>query len=141
MAHVTFPKPLSGEYRLEQKRRVKERKAEEDRIMAEAKRRDHGRCRFPRCEWKELHVETAHLEHRGMGGNPDLDRTQRHKLIALCVRHHFMFDKQASIEIEPVDPERGTDGPIAYWQRNPETGEMVHFYTEPLNYFSETRGA
>jgi hypothetical protein len=133
------PKPLRGEYRLEQKRLARERKAIEERIMAEAKRRDGGKCRFPRCKYKDLRVETAHLEHRGMGGNPALDRTQRHKLIALCLRHHQAFDSLRTIDIEPIT-ERGTDGPVAFHEVHPETGRMEHVFTERRHGVSETRG-
>lgn len=132
-------KPQRGAYRLEQKAKARERKATEDKIMREAKARDRNVCRFPKCKWNELRVECAHLEHRGMGGNPALDRTQRHKLITLCIRHHDIFDT-GDIDIAPVTS-RGTDGPVAFYEREPETGNMAHVYTERINLISEQRGA
>lgn len=135
------PKPVPGEYDLERKRVKRERKAIEDGITAEAKRRDKNTCRWPNCKFTGLRIETAHLEHRGMGGNPSLDRTERHKLIALCLRHHAMFDRKTTtdINIEPVT-DRGTDGPCAFYETHPETGVMTHVFTEPITFVSETRG-
>lgn len=46
-------------------------------------------------EWTDRvkpRLEYAHLEHRGMGGNPTGDRTQPEKLITLCFICHGLFD-------------------------------------------------
>jgi hypothetical protein len=138
--HVTFPKPLRGEYRLECTGKKRSRKLAEDKTMAQAKRRDGNKCRWPRCVYKELVIECAHLDHRKMGGNPAGDKTQRHKLIALCVRHHDQFDGRAlpDIAIEPVNAKDGTDGPCAYYVRG-ESGRMEHVATEKYIGVSEAR--
>jgi len=138
MAHITYPKPLKGEYRLEQKKNARHRKAIEEKVMAEAKRRDRGLCRWTGCEFKDLRVEAAHLEHRGMGGNPALDRTERHKLIALCVRHHQLFD-HTKIDVVPIEP-RGADGPCEFYTRM-DTGGWALVGRERSIHVPETRGA
>ncbi len=132
-------KPLKGDYRLEQRKAQRQRKATEADIMAEAKKRDHGKCRFPRCTFTDLRVESAHLVHRGMGGNPALDRTERRKLIALCLRHHQMLDRLRWIRIEPVDADLGTDGCCAFYEINPTNGVLEHIATEKLIGVSEPR--
>lgn len=140
------PKPPRGEYSLERRGKKRERKLAEDRIMAAARRRDGNKCRFPRCSYKGLIVEVAHFDHRGMGGNPSGDKTQRDLLICLCVRHHDQFDGRAlpQISIDPVPVvggvRRGTDGPCVFYVRD-ETGAWQHVATERLIGISETRGA
>lgn len=135
------PRPPRGEYRLKQRGKKRSRKLAEDKAMADAKRRDGNKCRWPRCHYKDLAVECAHLEHRKMGGNPAGDKTQRHKLIALCVRHHDQFDGRTvpDIDITPVNSAQGTDGPCVYYQRG-ESGRMEHVATEKWIGISETRG-
>jgi hypothetical protein len=136
------PKPLRGAYKLERAAKRSARVAAEQKVMQAAKRRDGGKCRWPRCEFKALAVEPAHMDHRGMGGNPSGDKTQRHKIIALCVRHHDQFDGRAvpDIDIVPVYAEQGTDGPCAFYQRS-EWGRMEHVATERFIGISETRRA
>lgn len=134
-------RPPKGEYRLKQKADKRKLKAEEDAVMAEAVKRDHGKCRWPRCRFKVLKVSAAHLEHRGMGGNPSLDRTERHKLIAMCVRHHDQFDGRTLpfIDVQPTT-DQGTDGLCAFYVQL-ASGEWQHVATEKAIGISETRGA
>ncbi len=77
-----------------------------------------------------------------MGGNPLGDKTQRHKLIALCIRHHDQFDGRTlpDIDIVPVNSAKGTDGPCEYYQRS-ESGRMEHVATERVIGISTERGA
>lgn len=140
MAHVTFPKPPRGDYALERRGKKRTRKLAEEAVMAEAKRRDGNKCRWPRCSYKLL-VGAAHMDHRGMGGNPSGDKTERHKLIALCLRHHDQFDGRTvpDVDIVPVSAEQGTDGPCSYFQRS-ESGRMEHIATERLIGVSSERG-
>lgn len=134
-------KPIKGQAWLDKKQRRAEHEAAEDKIMRAAKVRDGNKCRFPNCEHmpKKPRIECAHVvQHRGIGGNPALDRTVQHKLMALCFIHHGLFDRQRSIEIEPLT-ERGTDGPCAFYQKNNETGAMEHVATETTIGISEIR--
>lgn len=133
-------RPARGEYRLEQKAEKRKHKAAEDAAMAEAVKRDGGKCRWPGCHYKALKVCAAHLEHRGMGGNPSLDKTQRHKLIAFCVRHHDQFDGRAMpfIDVQPMS-DQGTDGLCSYYVQL-ASGEWQHVATEKYRGISTTRG-
>lgn len=135
-------KPSRGEYDLERKGKKRSRKLAEDKTMAAAKRRDGNKCRWPRCEFKGLNVECAHMEHRKMGGNPSGEATKRHKLIALCIRHHDQFDGRDTtrIDIVPVNAQQGTDGPCSYFVLQ-ESGQWLHVATEKYIGVSTERGA
>lgn len=139
MAHVTFPKPLKGEYLLQRKEARAARVAAEQKVMQDAKKRDGGKCRVPRCEYakRELPVDPCHFTHRGMGGNPDGDRTTREQVISLCRIHHSMFDR-GDLDISPMT-DAGADGPCAYSVRS-ESGRMEHIATETVIGISTTRG-
>lgn len=112
------PKPPKGSHRLAQLKVRRERIQAEERVKEIVRRRDGFRCRVPECTYRRagiaLHV--AHLEDKGMGGDPNLDRTQRHKLICLCYLHHQgeISVHQKTLRVEP-DTELGTDGPCAFW--------------------------
>lgn len=140
MTHVSFPKPARGSHWLEGRKRRADQKAAEESLMRAARLRDGDKCRWPSCEFapKKPRREVAHLTHRGIGGNPALDRTQRDKLITLCFIHHGLFDA-AELDIEPMTS-RGTDGAVCFYRRHRETGQMQHVFTEPITYISETRG-
>jgi hypothetical protein len=135
------PRPARGEQRLEVGGKKRERKLAEEKTMAAAVRRDGGKCRWPRCEYKALKVAAAHMDHRKMGGNPSGDKTQLHKLITLCIRHHDQFDGRTipSIAIEPISAQQGTSGPCAYYVQD-ETGKWQHVATERVIGVSSTRG-
>lgn len=111
----------------------KDRRAHERKEMRAAKKRDEGQCRVPRCEWQkdDPRIEAAHLkeEHRGMGGNPKLDRTEQKKCIALCFIHHDQYD-HGDLLIVPEDAEAIFDGICAYYERDDETGKFVHIGTD-----------
>ena len=136
---LDLSKPMPGNYDLERKAKRATEKAHEQREMQAALIRDRRTCRVPRCEWmaKKLRVEPAHQRHRGMGGNPSGDRTTRATVIALCIRHHRMYDLEG-LEIEPLTA-KVFDGPCDYYRRNPETGRREHIGTEKLIGVSEAR--
>lgn len=135
-----FRKDAPGTVWLDRRSRRAARKAAEDKTMREAKKRDGNICRVPGCEFmsKKPRIECAHLDHRGMGGNPAGDRTQVDKLIALCFIHHAQFDKQMTLDIQPIT-KAGTSGPCAWFAPNPETGVMENFVTEKSVGVSEVR--
>ena len=144
MAHVTFPKPRRGEYLLERRKAHADRVQAEQDVMQAAKRRDKNTCRWPRCAFakKGMVIDPAHfVAHRGAGGNPSGDRTRSTgQIVCLCRWHHDQLDKYGEIKIEPMDPTRLADGPLAFYEQHPETGRMVHVFTESTTYVSETRG-
>jgi len=144
MDHQTFQKPRRGDFLLARRQATADRKAAERAVMQAAVRRDLNTCRFPRCPFakKGMVIDPAHfMRHRGAGGNPSGDRTERTgQIVALCRRHHDMLDKFGEIEIEPMSSALLADGPLAFYAINPETGRMEHVYTERTHGVPETRG-
>ncbi len=141
MAHVSFPKPLRGECLLERRERKAELTRHEQRGMQAAKKRDGGVCRWPRCYYHKhrgIPVDACHMVHRGAGGNPSGDRTQRHLIVTLCRIHHGQYDA-AKIEIEPLT-EQHADGPLAFYAQS-ESGRMECVAVEKTIGISEQRGA
>ena len=129
-----FPKPAKGTAYLASKERRADRRDAEQREMHAALVRDKRQCRIPGCTGKfrglELAKDAAHIfRHRGMGGNPALDRTHRSDIACLCRRCHAMLDG-GLLEIQPIT-DAGTDGALAFFRKHEETGSMIHFFTEP----------
>lgn len=128
-----FPKPLKGSALAARKQRGLEQDAHEERELNAAKKRDDFKCRFPSCVNKrlDLPIDGCHRRdmHRGMGGNPDGSRTQRKWAIALCRLDHSRYDR-GFIDIEPLDADLYFDGPCAFYDKDNETGRMVHIATE-----------
>lgn len=115
---IGFPK---GSFRLDRAKRRMARDRQERDAKAEARQRDRG-CRFPACGCRSmgfaLHV--AHLEDKGMGGNPRGDRSTRDKLITLCAGRHLanrISLHGGTLRIEPLTA-RGTDGPCKFLLKN-----------------------
>lgn len=129
-----FVKPERGAYRLEQKAKRAEVEKHERHEMEAAKARDHHKCRVPRCEFKGLAIEAAHLrsQHRGMGGNPSGDRTERKTIISLCIRHHDWYDG-FDLDIEPLNADKLFDDACAFYLRG------QHIATEKLIGVSSVR--
>lgn len=121
-----FPKPAKGSALLERKERQRAHKAREQAVMQEAKHRDGGKCRVPRCRYQRMDIacDPCHRTHRGMGGNPKEDRTTRDQMITLCRIHHANWDTNGTLEIEPLDAGKGFDGPAAFYEQHGETGRM-----------------
>lgn len=117
-APMAFAKRERGTYQAERKRTKQDRKKAEAATMLEARIRDGHKCRWPGCK-TGLRVEVAHQAHRGMGGNPSGDRTERHTLISLCLQHHGWWD-HGNADIEPLTA-LGFDGPADFY-RCTETG-------------------
>jgi len=125
IADIRLQKPMKGDALLARRAKRKSAKAAEDAVMRAAKRRDGNKCRWPRCEFQKqgFTVHACHNTHRGAGGNPKGDRTTKANLIALCARHHTLWDDVAAIDITPQDHGRGFDGPADFWVRA-ESGRM-----------------
>lgn len=116
-AHKTFFKdpPLSRKVKRALKGR--EHKAAEDDEKTTVRKED-GYCRFPSCGCRrfKLALHVAHLEHKGMGGNPAGDRSQAAKMILLCSARHrenvIALDR-GTLRIRPLTA-AGTRGPCAF---------------------------
>lgn len=126
---MNLQKPLRGEFLAERRQRSKDKSAAEQKIMRQAKRRDGG-CRYPHCDCHKLKMPIAacHETHRGMGGNPKLDRTTVEQLISLCGRRHDEWDR-GLIAIVPQDRAIGFNGP-ADWYRVDQRGRLEQFASE-----------
>ena len=133
-------KPIKGAYLLERRLARADRKAAEDKIMRSVKALDSQQCRNPRCvhRSRKLPIDVCHQQHRGMGGNPSLDRTRPETLISLCRVCHGLYDA-AQLEIEPLDGVRGLRGPCAWHLMNHETGTFEHIATESTIGVSTTK--
>lgn len=76
-------------------------------------------CRFPLCGCRKfkLPLESAHAtQHKGMGGNPKMDRSKPDKLITLCNARHRRLPismHAGTLRVIPLTT-AGTAGPCAY---------------------------
>lgn len=98
-------------------------------------------CRFLLCECHKgkykPRLESAHLVDKSLGGS---DETEN--LVTLCDELHRGAPSLHSkdFRIDKLSP-LGADGCLAFYLRNPETGEMEHIYSERSVGISETRSA
>ncbi len=120
---IGFPKPAKGTALLERRQRRADLVAHEQREMQAALQRDGRKCRVPRCEYapRKLPIDPCHLKHRGMGGDPSGERTERKTVISLCRVHHGQYDN-GGLAIEPLTADV-FDGPAAFYREN-ESGRM-----------------
>lgn len=114
-------KPAKGSHLLARRAQQQARRARERSVMAEARRRDRGRCRYPGCSClaHNLRTDVCHAVHRGSGGDPKGTRTTRETLIVLCLVRHGEWDR-GEIEIVPMDLGLGFDGPGEFYTRQPD---------------------
>jgi len=113
-----FPKPPKGSATAERRKKSRLRSRRESEIMSEARHRDGNCCRY--CG-STTDTEVAHLRHRGMGGNPSMDRTHVAGLITLCRQHHRAFDsKTLKIATGPM----GADGTVEFIVRKKDQQEI-----------------
>ena len=108
-------------------------KARETAEMRAVRRRDR-RCRFPLCGCAKfgLPLDCSHQQHRGSGGNPRGDRTDRRTTVLVC-RHRHRIGR-VSLDKGTLrwkaSTKAGADGPIAWWGDckvlgiPPEVGEI-----------------
>lgn len=128
------PKPAKGSYRLELIERKRRRRKMEDEQKQQVRNRDGYRCRYPGCTFQNqgFRFEVAHLDDKGMGGDPSLIRTERRKMIGLCHLHHqgtvavtySLHGK--TLRIEP-ETDRGTDGLCKFSVAKESGWEVVGF--------------
>ena len=114
-------KPAKGTFKKERRAKQARVDREERARKQQSKERDEFRCRWPRCHCGNRvaeNVESAHLEHKGIGGDAQLIRTTVDKLITLCpVQHRGPrgFD-QGWLDIVPLT-DAGTSGPCLYREK------------------------
>lgn len=112
-----------GAARIKQQLDRKDTIAKQRAVMEAAKKRDGHKCRWPHetkeeadvCRMFSLHA--AHLNHRGMGGDPELVRTKRELLVSMSTRCHDRFDGRIGTpgtrRFVYLDPKKKADGPMA----------------------------
>ncbi len=121
---MTFnPQPKPSEpLALQRKKRKQQISTREDFLKRDAKRRDGGQCRWPKCEFRKVvqPIDGAHVfQAKGMGGDPTGIRSERKHLMALCRLHHKAQEKN-DLEVEGLTPELA-DGPCSFWDnRGPQ---------------------
>lgn len=106
----------------------RQRKARERSVMNETKARDNWRCRFNCTVAGADRVQCAHRDHRGMGGDPKGDRTQRHLMVTACAKHHRAWDN-GRVDLVPRTAAE-FDGPCDFYEQDRATRMFVHVATE-----------
>jgi hypothetical protein len=95
-------------------------KREESMNKRSSKSRDFARCRFPLCACeRRYNIESAHFEHKSMGGNPTGDRNTTDLLMTLCAWRHRLAKvsrDRGTLRWRALT-DRGADGPVA-WEVN-----------------------
>jgi len=112
-----FPKPSRTARKREEHQKKLERSTYEARNKADVRRRDRV-CRFPICGCRalRLRLEAAHLEHKGAGGDPAMQRSDSSGMILFCThRHqHGRISLHAGTLRVRALTEQGTKGPVAF---------------------------
>lgn len=128
MSHQSFFKQPVSPKVLRSKRSLKQKLAE-GKVMSAVRREDRY-CRFPLCGCRKHHLSLAvcHQRHRGMGGNPGLDRTTPEGLILLCSARHrenrIAWDR-STLAIRPLNPALGLRGPCAWFIDTAELPDLT----------------
>jgi hypothetical protein len=94
------------------------KRASRERKQKDVVRERDGYCRFPLCGCRKLKLslESAHLKHKGMGGNPKENLSEPEKLITLCVARHRRLPismHSGTLRVKPLT-DAGTAGPCAF---------------------------
>lgn len=100
---------------------------DEQRAKDDVRKRDGARrCRIvPNCGYlRTFRCETAHLDDKGMGGDPLGICSTPDRMIRSCFQHHqgpfSLHSKHLRVE---ALTDRGTNGPIRTWARNDRNTE------------------
>jgi len=100
----------------------RERQTKERNNKTAARRRDRYRCRFPLCGCRplslrlEARLEVSHDQHKGIGGNPAGDRSERWALITLCLHRHqdgIVSRHKGTLRTRYLSASKN-DGPVAW---------------------------
>ena len=106
-------------------------------MIADAKRLGGYRCRWPEAHKCRGGLEGAHVfQHRGMGGNPEGDRTALESILTVCAWIHrrgpeSIDGKDLKVEAET---EQGTRGPCSFWRRTDQGWHLVAREVLPFVY-------
>jgi hypothetical protein len=116
---LALPKVKAGQQPKTKDRATRGRqlKTTERSSKSEVRRLDRY-CRFPRCgcSKKGYALAVAHLEHKGMGGNPKGDRSEIARMILVCAPRHrenpVSLDR-GTVRLTPLT-DAGTRGPCTW---------------------------
>jgi len=91
--------------------------AAENKSKSEVRTRDRW-CRFPACGCGlyRLAKHVSHSKHKGMGGNPTGDRSDRKLMMLLCSARHrenTVSVDQGTVRWTPLTKD-GADGPVKW---------------------------
>ena len=130
------PKDAPGKFKRERHERATSAATAEKNAKMQAKARDQHKCRWPHTCHKADRLESAHLVDKSLGGS-----NEPSNLITVCLSVHQGPNSLHSKTrlIEPLDAQLGANGPCAFYEANPETGELVHVATEKAVGVMETR--
>lgn len=93
------------------------RKSKEDEQKAAVRKRDKW-CRFPLCGCRKYHLalHVSHQQHKGMGGNPNGERSTTSGMMYVCSARHrenrFAIDR-GTVRWRALTKD-GADGPVAW---------------------------
>jgi hypothetical protein len=114
-----FSKYVDGKTVREAREDVKAGRRTVERLGKDsAKKDDGGRCRWPHCDCRKIKqpMDGAHLDAKGMGGNPKGDRHDPRNIITLCREVHRTGRKSLHSGDRRITPltEDGTRGPCLF---------------------------
>lgn len=83
-------KPSRTERQKETRSRRLKLKTQESNNKKDVRKRDLHKCRFPLCGCRRLALplEVSHDQHKGMGGDPTGERSERWGMILMCWHRH-----------------------------------------------------
>lgn len=134
---IGIPKPSRTARKLAEHKRRLERETHEETEKRAVRRRDK-RCRFPLCGCHRLglRLEVSHDVHKGAGGNPTGDRSDRRSMILLCVHRHqdgLVSRHKGTLRILPLVRGLGFEGPVRFmWNTIELARESAPGVLEPL---------
>ena len=120
--HKTNFKPprQSEKIRRRQKRVTRDAGEKQNKDVVRSRDNKHrGGCSMPLCGCRKFRLakHVAHLEHKGMGGNPKEDRSLPELMIQVCSarhREHRIAIDRGTLQCRPRTT-AGTNGPVEWW--------------------------
>ena len=126
---ASLQKPAKGTKTREHRAKSRQNREAERELKRQSKERDSQKCRWPSCycQFKASPIlESAHLTHKGMGGDPKLIRTTVDSLITLCHDKHrgVVSLDSGDLDIRPIT-DKGTSGPCEFYVKDVNGWELL----------------
>lgn len=115
---IGFPKPSRTARRIATVTVRKQRITTEQAVKVEVRKRDKYRCRFPGCGCGKLglRLDSSHVDHKRMGGDPRGTKAKAANMVTLCFTRHL--DSVVSIHRKTLRvrslTREGMNGPVAW---------------------------